>query len=330
MTTFQANIPVWIPAIWRSQLIKGYYLNNCLLDMFGFGDNPDVTVNGGNIRWGGQTDGTNNAAATAEGAAALAPNIDSAIPLTIPLVAFESNPATTYEAVDFSASDVDPHSRAIFKGAEQLRDAANTVKIVSWVAAINAALPNYAGQARAGFPRLLVPGADAAAVALSIPALGAALEFLMTPPRRVAYQDLGIFMGPALATRYSAISNQAIDAVRAINRDQGALTDGGYGLTMPDAYWTGMVFDGVKVYSVPGFPVQTVAIGPRTGPMRPYIPNVQPVITAANDDPNAAIMDGIRMVRKHPAGRSEFVQMDTYSELIVPRPGDWFLMTAKT
>jgi hypothetical protein len=330
MTTAMANIPVWIPVQYRSTLIKGYFTNNCVLDLFGYGDNPDVAISGTAIRWGGETEGTNNSAATAEGAAALATNINSAIPLFIPLVAFESNPGGTYEATDFSARDVDPFERDIARGAEWLKQTVNATLLASWVAAINAANPNYAGQARAGFPRLLVPGADNAAVAISIPALRAGLDFLMTAPRRVEYSSLGVFCNHAMASRIAAITNQPIDTARTLTRVQGAPADGGYGMTMPDAYMTGLSIENIPVFSVPGFAANTIAIGPRTGPMRPYVPEPTEVLRAKAGDPNAVVMDGIRMVKKDPANRQEFIQMDTYSELIVPRPGDWFLLTNKT
>jgi hypothetical protein len=324
MTTFAANIPGLIPRDYAGEVKRGFWLDNSILEMFGYSTDPGVIVSGGNVNWRIQTPGTNFAAATVEGAPALAPNVDSVIRMTFALTPFEVDPASTYESIDYSEDGSDPWAGQIAKGAEQLRDVYTTTLWAQFVAAIGAGA-NYAGQARAGFPTALVVSADAAAVALSVASFNTGLLALSTPAvqqRYVPRDRIVIVMGPALAQRYAMVSNQNVAFARTTSRYQGEAVDGGPGWLMANKYLTNMNFEGIPIYCVPQFAAGTVAMGDVTTIHNKLAPK-----KAMSD--RSAVVEDIRITQKDPAGRSLSVQMDTYGALVVDKPNSWHLMTNK-
>lgn len=324
MTTFAVNIPALIPRDYSSQVVRGFWLDNSILEMFGYSNAPNILVNGGNVTWSIQTPGTDSSAATAEGAPMLAPNVDSVIRMTFALTPFETVPQTTYESIDYSAADADPWAMQIAKGAEQLKNIYTTTLWAQFIAAIGAGV-NYAGQARAAFPTALVVSADAAAVALSVAAFNTGLLALESPAvqqRYVPREKIGIIMGPAMAQRYAMVSNQNVAFPRTTSRYQGEGTDGGPGFLMSNKYLSSMTFEGIPIYVVPQFAAGTVAMGDMS-----TIHNAAPPLVATSD--RTEVVNGIRIAQKDPATRTLLVQMDTYGALIVEKPNSWHLMTNK-
>lgn len=300
--TTTSVIPALIPDVYAEMIRATYFTNNDPYNLWTV-RTPPV---GDSIDWRLQTDGTNNAAATTEGASAPTADVDSVIKATLAKQAFQVVTQITHEGIDYSDRSMgDPWALAIQHGTNNLKDIASTTMITALETQVGASGSIF-GQTRSSYSSALVSGSDSTSEALSLGDMSTAVRTVTDADRAVNMADLEWYMSPTLGQKYAQISNQNIDIIRQVTRVQGAPVDGGYGYG-----FTGMQFEGIPIKIVRDMTATTALLGPKNDVI--VWESVAPRIKPLGD-----------------TDRSYKAIIDTVVNLTVTQPALWYELTNKS